>query len=343
MGPTRFLRPLVLASLLGTSVYSQETVPTQEYDVEPKLIEKVEPEYPPDAERDGIEGDVVLLVRIDTDGSTTHLRTLRPLRLCTEAAITAGEKWIWEPALKDGEPVPAEGVIVIHFQPAKPEKKVSDVAQWVSAIGTALGFALAITLAIVALRRHSVARVLDFDRIYKTHRPHLATFWDTARQHFKQFRHSHDDLPEDLDAFIRQVGLPPRLPPKTTDIRNWRTENADRLSPMQTSMLVFVSDIYPERQGRTGPVETHSAINPDAAAKVFHEARGELAWFWNNEAWHVSPKHLRENHPNGRDLLTIISWLEIALHEWTDTHGLGKVRLFEVAAKTWQPRRSRGP
>ena len=123
MRQTRVLLFLLSALFLGFPLHSQETSPQDQWDVEPKLIEKVEPEYPPDAEREGVKGEVVLQVRIETDGSTSYLRTLRSLHLCTEAAVSSAEKWKWEPALKDGEAVAVTGIITIDFPPGSQEKK----------------------------------------------------------------------------------------------------------------------------------------------------------------------------------------------------------------------------
>ncbi|MGH9324884.1 MAG: energy transducer TonB [Vicinamibacteria bacterium] len=87
------------------------------------MVERVGPEYPPDAEREGIEGEVILQVRIEVDGSTTHLKTVRPLHLCTEAAVAAAEKWRWEPAKKDGEAVAATGIVTVRFPPGSEERR----------------------------------------------------------------------------------------------------------------------------------------------------------------------------------------------------------------------------
>ena len=129
MRRTKVLVSFVSASSLCLSLHSQETIPSEQWDVEPKLIEKVEPEYPPDAEREGVNGQVLLQIRVETSGSTSHLRTIRPLHLCTEAAIAAAEKWKWEPALKDGEPVAVTGIITLDFPPRGLSEFVPAVAR----------------------------------------------------------------------------------------------------------------------------------------------------------------------------------------------------------------------
>jgi len=206
-------------------------------------------------------------------------------------------------------------------------------AQWTSAAATAAGFGLGIWRLV---RHYYVERVLEFDRRYKQHRDYIGTFWRSARNQYAEFRKKDGDLPEELDQLIRHAGVPPNLPPVTTDIRNWRHANGSKLTSLQQKLLAFASSIYPERRGQRGDVWENSCITDRATAEAFHKARGELAWFWDTEAWAVGRRHLRQHHPDGRDLLTLISWLEIALHEWTDTRGLGKVRLFKVLQKTWK-------
>jgi len=206
-------------------------------------------------------------------------------------------------------------------------------AQWASAAATTAGFVLGI-LALV--RHYYVERVLEFDRRYKQHRDYIGTLWRCARNQYVEFRKQHTELPEELDQLIRRAGVPPNLPPVTRDIRDWRHANASKLTSLQQKMLAFASCIYPERKGQGGDWSDHSAITDKTAAEAFHKARGELAWFWDTEAWPVWRRHLRQHHADGRDLLILISWLEIALHEWTDTRGLGKVRLFKVLQRTWK-------
>jgi TonB family protein len=85
----------------------------------PELVEKVDPIYPEDARQAGIQGRVVLQVAIDAGGSVTDVRVLRP---ATEAypsldaaAMEAVRTWRYRPAMKQGELVSSDLLVVVEF------------------------------------------------------------------------------------------------------------------------------------------------------------------------------------------------------------------------------------
>ncbi|MDD2331210.1 MAG: energy transducer TonB [Candidatus Cloacimonetes bacterium] len=87
------------------------------YDEPPKLIGTINPEYPPFARSNGIQGRVILKVQIFKDGrvgDVTVLRTDSPL--LNEAAIEAVKKAQFEPAKREGKPIDAEVYIPIDFR-----------------------------------------------------------------------------------------------------------------------------------------------------------------------------------------------------------------------------------
>jgi hypothetical protein len=88
--------------------------------------------------------------------------------------------------------------------------------------------------------------------------------------------------------------------------------------------------VYPARQGRQGQVSDYSFI-ASANAKPFHEARGNLARFWNAWVPSMSMRYLRKSYTPARDQLVMLAWLEIALVQWTEDPGEGKVALFKLA------------
>lgn len=87
------------------------------YDVEPRLIyEPPEPPYPESARRRRVTGEVMLQVLVKLDGSTEVLRVIKSgCRACVETARRHALRYRWKPALKDGEPVEAVGVIRVTF------------------------------------------------------------------------------------------------------------------------------------------------------------------------------------------------------------------------------------
>lgn len=83
--------------------------------VEANLIHDVTPQYPPEAGRARIEGTVVLLATIGTDGSVKDVRIESGLPILAQAAIEAVKQWRYKPYLIDGEPVEVDSRITINF------------------------------------------------------------------------------------------------------------------------------------------------------------------------------------------------------------------------------------
>jgi protein TonB len=66
-------------------------------------------EYPADARRAGVEGQVVLLLRIDAAGAVTAVRVVdAPMDALAQAAREGARRFRFSPALRDGEPVETE-------------------------------------------------------------------------------------------------------------------------------------------------------------------------------------------------------------------------------------------
>ncbi len=83
--------------------------------VEANLIHDVTPQYPPEAGRARIEGTVVLLATIGTDGSVKDVRIESGLPMLAQAAIDAVKQWRYKPYMIDGEPVEVDSRITINF------------------------------------------------------------------------------------------------------------------------------------------------------------------------------------------------------------------------------------
>jgi protein TonB len=76
---------------------------------QPKVIDLPEIEYPADARRSGVEGQVVLVLRIDAQGAVAGVRVVdAPTPELAEAARTGARRFRFSPALLDGEPVETE-------------------------------------------------------------------------------------------------------------------------------------------------------------------------------------------------------------------------------------------
>ena len=82
---------------------------------EANLIHDVTPQYPPEAGRARIEGTVVLMAVIGTDGGVKDVRVESGLPILAQAAIDAVKQWRYKPYMIDGEPVEVDSRITINF------------------------------------------------------------------------------------------------------------------------------------------------------------------------------------------------------------------------------------
>ncbi|MBO9715503.1 MAG: energy transducer TonB [Pseudoxanthomonas sp.] len=76
------------------------------------------PAYPRDAMRAGVEGTVLLRVLVDVDGRPLQVivdRSSGNRSLDREAARQVQQRWRFEPAVRDGQPVQAWGLVPIGF------------------------------------------------------------------------------------------------------------------------------------------------------------------------------------------------------------------------------------
>ena len=82
---------------------------------EANLIHDVPPQYPAEAGRARIEGTVVLMALIGTDGSVKDVRVESGLPVLAQAAIDAVKQWRYKPYMIGGEPVEVDSRITINF------------------------------------------------------------------------------------------------------------------------------------------------------------------------------------------------------------------------------------
>ena len=78
-----------------------------------------EPAYPREALRAGLEGSVLLQVTVDTDGAPIHVAIARSSghrELDIAARRQVQSRWRFKPALQDGHPVQAIGLVAIDFR-----------------------------------------------------------------------------------------------------------------------------------------------------------------------------------------------------------------------------------
>lgn len=83
----------------------------------PKLLESVEPRYPEDAKRSGVEGVVILAVSVNSAGGVDAVRVVKPLSpALDQAAVDAVRQWRFSPATREGTPVDFEMNLTINFR-----------------------------------------------------------------------------------------------------------------------------------------------------------------------------------------------------------------------------------
>jgi protein TonB len=97
---------VILGSLLPLAVVLADT-DTKKVDQMPELLESVAPEYPAEAEKAGLEGDVWLKALIASDGSVAkaEIVTTSGHEMLDKAALAAAKECRYKPAIQDGQPV----------------------------------------------------------------------------------------------------------------------------------------------------------------------------------------------------------------------------------------------
>jgi periplasmic protein TonB len=91
----------------GASLFDGDIIPLQ----------RIPPQYPRDAARNGITGWVQLEVQVNPDGSVRNARVLdaKPKGLFEAAAVQAVLRWKFKPKMVNGAPVEQKGAQKIEF------------------------------------------------------------------------------------------------------------------------------------------------------------------------------------------------------------------------------------
>lgn len=89
----------------------------------PKLIKKVDPVYPEDARKEGIEGAVIIEATTDIYGRVVKTKVLRSVPELDEAAMDAVKQWIYEPIIIKGEPNGVIFTVTLTFKLKEKKKK----------------------------------------------------------------------------------------------------------------------------------------------------------------------------------------------------------------------------
>lgn len=82
----------------------------------PKLLKKVDPVYPEEARKQGLEGDVIIEATLDEAGKVKEAKVLRGVDGLNHAALDAIKQWAWEPVVVDGKPKAVKYTVTIRFK-----------------------------------------------------------------------------------------------------------------------------------------------------------------------------------------------------------------------------------
>jgi TonB family protein len=96
--------------------FEKGAVPCKDDIQPPKLIKVVDPVYPEEARKQGIEGIVILSAKTDEDGKVIDAMLLRSVPGLDEAAIAAVKQWIYEPLILEGKAVKALFTVTVRFK-----------------------------------------------------------------------------------------------------------------------------------------------------------------------------------------------------------------------------------
>jgi TonB family protein len=80
------------------------------------LIHRVEPEYPPEAKAQNLQGAVVLVVQINGDGTVGDIGVTSGNPLLAKAAVDAVKQWKYQPLFVNGRAAESQAQITVRFK-----------------------------------------------------------------------------------------------------------------------------------------------------------------------------------------------------------------------------------
>jgi TonB family protein len=108
-------------SAMKTEVFVNQDVSLRDVEVQTDvasrmLKKRIEPEYPADAKKAGIQGTVVLEAMIGTDGRIHDLRVISaPAAELAASSFAAVSQWEYRPYLMGGRAVPVQTTVTVTF------------------------------------------------------------------------------------------------------------------------------------------------------------------------------------------------------------------------------------
>jgi TonB family protein len=81
----------------------------------PRKVKDVRPLYPQEARDAGVQGVVIIEMRVEADGRVGSARVLRSIPLLDQAALDAVQQWEFEPTLLNGAPIAVVMTVTVQF------------------------------------------------------------------------------------------------------------------------------------------------------------------------------------------------------------------------------------
>jgi protein TonB len=78
-------------------------------------LSSVDPVYPPEAKRDGIQGTVTLAITIDKEGHVSNVAVSSGPPELLRSAVDAVKQWVYRPTLLNGEPVTVLTTVDVNY------------------------------------------------------------------------------------------------------------------------------------------------------------------------------------------------------------------------------------
>ena len=111
-----FLLLLILCSSLAVPQIVPTRVRVSQGVMLGLLVKKVQPDYPPDARDQRIQGVVLLKVNIDKEGNVIKVELISGHPLLAPAAMDAVKQWKYKPYYLGDQPVEIQTQITVNFK-----------------------------------------------------------------------------------------------------------------------------------------------------------------------------------------------------------------------------------
>lgn len=159
-----------------------------------------------------------------------------------------------------------------------------------------------------------------------------ADFYRVSHTQYREFAKNKSNCPLTVDDLIRAAGAPPNVANGNVELFHWPRAMQTQLTEDQRHIWQFVSGIYPARQAdMVGEVWFYSSIHPRPTAEVFHWSRRDLAKHWDKWFPVIGWDFVSERFMTRREIVLLLSWLELALAQWTRMPGMHKQGLHTLA------------